>query len=233
VGSDTLEGRADFDLRGEGTLQNPQLQFNVDLHDVSTNGQAVGRMRTQLFWQEARMQMKGGFEGPDGVLSFDGSAQTEGDWPVQLSGRYENFRVDPWVNWVQPGALKVAVTTGGLFRVSGALKDPGLLEVQTEADNLEISIPPVGESGSMVWRNQQPVRLSYTRRLLAASRFRLHGPSTDLDVEGSLRFAERPVLAVDIQGHADAAILRLMNPMMHSAGSFELGLKAAQSRLTI
>jgi translocation and assembly module TamB len=228
-GADTLEGRVDFEFRAEGTLQNPQLQSSFDLHDITSNGSAVGRLSGQLSWQGANLKVKGDFEGPDGVLGFDGSAQTENDWPIQLSGRYQNFRVDPWVNWVEPGALKVAVTGSGLLCLGGALKDPGRLEVQTEAENLEISVPPSPDSGGMVWKNEQPVKLSYARRVLTASRFRLRGPSTELDLEGSLRFAERPVLAVNLQGHADAAILRLINPTMHSVGSFELSLKASGS----
>jgi translocation and assembly module TamB len=225
--ADSLEGRTDFDLRGEGTLQNPQLQLRFDLHDITSNGSVVGRLGGQLSWQGARLQVKGDFGGPDGVLSFDGSAQTENDWPIQLSGRYEGLRVDPWANWVEPGALKVAVTGSGSLRLTGPLKDAGRLELQTEADNLEISVPPLPGSGGMVWKNQGPVRLSYARRVLTASRFRLRGPSTDLQVEGSLRFAERPILAANIQGHADAAIVRLVDPHMRSVGSFDVSLKAS------
>jgi translocation and assembly module TamB len=229
VGADTLEGRADFDFRGEGTLPNPQLQVGFDLHDITFNGGAVGRLRGQLSGQGSRMHAKGDFEGPDGVLSFDGSAQTENDWPIQLRGQYQRFRVDPWVNWIEPGALTVAVTSSGSLRLNGPLKDPEGLEVQTEAENLEIDVPPFSGSGGMVWKNEQPVKLSYARRTLTASRFRLRGPSTDVELEGSIRFAERPILAVNIQGHADAAILRLINPTVHSAGSFEVSLKASGS----
>src|SRR5215472_6696054 len=81
----------------------------------------------------------------------------------------------------------------------------------------------------MVWKNRQPVRLSYAGGTLTVSRLGLQGPSTELDVEGSLRLRGQRVLALNVQGHADAAIIRLIDPSMLSAGSFELNLKAGGS----
>ena len=224
----TLQGHLQFDFHGEGTVQNPQLQSTFEVRDLISGGSPIGHLRGQLSWQGTRLQVKGDFAGPDGVLNFDGSAQTEKDWPIQLSGSYTNFRVDPWVNWAEPDALKVAVTSSGSLRLSGPLKDPGRLELQTEAESLEIGLPVSGPNG-MVWKNQQPVRLTYAGGMLAVSRFGLHGPSTELEIEGSLRLTGQPVLALNVQGHADAAIIRLIDPTMLSAGSFELDLKAAGS----
>lgn len=224
----TLEGRLQFDLHGEGTVQNPQLQFTFEVRDITSGGSPVGHLRGQLAWQARQLQLKGDFAGPDGVLNFDGSAQTEKDWPIQVSGHYANFHLDPWVNWAEPGALKVAVTSSGSLHLNGPLKDPGRLELQTEAESIEIGLPVSGPNG-MVWKNQQPVRLTYSAGKLAVSRFELHGPSTELEVEGSLGFTGQPVLALNLQGHADASIIRLIDPMMQSAGSFDVDVKAAGS----
>jgi translocation and assembly module TamB len=224
----TLQGRLQFDLHGEGTVENPQLQSTFEVRDITSGGSPIGHLRGQLSWQGTRLQVKGDFGGADGVLNFDGSAQTEKDWPIQVSGRYVDFHVDPWVNWAEPDALKVAVTSSGSLRLSGPLKDPGRLELQSEAESLEISLPVSGPNG-MVWKNQQPVSLTYSAGMLAVSRFVLHGPSTELEVEGSVRFTGQPVLALNMQGHADASIIRLIDPTLLSAGSFELDLKAAGS----
>jgi len=222
----TLEGLVRFDLHGQGTLQNPQLQSTFEVRDITSGGSPAGHVRGQLAWQGRQLQLKGDFEGRDGALNFDGSAQTENDWPIQLSGSYSSFRVDPWVNWLQPGALKVAVTCSGSLHLGGPLKHPALLELRAEAEGLEIALPPLSGLNGIVWKNQQPVRLSYGGNLLTVSRFSLHGPSTELEAEGSLRFKGQPVLALNVQGHADAAIIRLMDPTLQSAGSFELNLKA-------
>jgi translocation and assembly module TamB len=224
-----LEGHAQLDFHGEGTVENPQLQSTFEVRDITAGGSPVGHLRGQLSWQGKQLRLKGDFEGPDGVLDFDGSAQTENDWPIQVSGHYANFRVDPWVNWLQPAALKVAVTSSGSLRLGGSLKHPGLLELHTEAERLELALPGFSGPNGMVWTNQQPVRLSYASGVLTVERLGLRGPSTELQVEGSLRFTGQTVLALNAQGHADAAIIRLIDPTLLAAGSFDLNLKAAGS----
>ncbi len=229
VAPGSLEGSVEFDLRGEGTLQKPRLESTFAVRDITSGGSPVGRLRGQVNWQETRLQLKGDFAGPDGALGFDGSVQTENEWPILVSGHYTDFHVDPWVNWLEPGALKVNVTSSGSVSLTGPLKNSGRLELQSEAESLAISLPAPPGPNRMVWKNRQPVRLKYAAGLLTVDRFGLQGPSTDLEIEGSLRFKGQMLLGLNVHGHADASIVRLIDPAMQSVGSFELNLRAAGS----
>ncbi len=222
---ESLEGRINFDLRGKGTLENPQLQSNFEFRNITSNGSPIGTLRGRVEWGGQQMGLQGDFQGPTGTLSFAGAARTEANWPLQLSGRYTNFHADSWINLVEGGKFKPIVTATGSFSLSGPLKNPGLLEMRTEAENLNINF------SGLSWENERPVELSYADRVLMARPFRLRGASTDLQIEGSLRLAQPSALSITAEGHGDAALLRIFDPALQAVGSFDLNLRASGSPL--
>ena len=220
---DGPNGRMDFDLRGQGTLEAPQLQANVAIRDLRANGTALGDFRGQFSWEAAQMQWQGELQGPGGVLRVKGGAQTKDEWPAQLTVQYANLGVNPWIDFFRGGKLKVAVTSTGILTASGPLKDPERLEVRGRADNLKIGVL------DLVWENDRPVELTYAKRVLTISPFRLRGPSTDLEIDGSIHFLEPATLAFTVQGHGDAKLLKALNPMLESTGSFDVKLRVGGS----
>jgi autotransporter translocation and assembly factor TamB len=215
-----LEGRLSFDLRAHGTRENPQLQADIALRGARFNATSLGDFEGQAGWEGRRIEFEGNLQGPGGVLRVAGRVQTQDQWPLQVTAKYANFRADPWIDLLRGGRLKVAITASGSVDCSGPLKGPGGLEVRGRADKLEVGV------ADLMWQNDRPVNLAYADRVLTVSPFGLRGPSTDLEIEGSIHWAEPATMSFAVEGHGDAKLLKILSPALESAGNFDLTLHA-------
>jgi translocation and assembly module TamB len=224
VGPGALGGSLDLDLQAEGTLERPRLHANFLVRDFALNGAALGNLQGQVDWREPRAELKADLHGPGGAVHFEDVTEIRDNWPSQLTARYTDLRVDPWIELFRAGKLGATVTLSGALNVTGPLKDSTRIEVHGQAAKLEIDFAP-----DLVWKNDRPVDLAYAGGVLTASRFQLRGPETALDVEGSLRLTRPEEVSCSIQGHGDAKLLKLLDPALESTGGFDLKLRVTGS----
>jgi len=217
-----LEGQASFNLRGQGTPENPQLHSTWSVGEIRVNGNPAGSLGGQLDWQGHEMRLQGEGQGPAlGALRFSGSAQTEADWPLELHGQFSKLRADPWIHALMGTKFDALVSSSGTFEVAGPLAAPAQAEVRAQISDLEVRSP------SLVWKNDQPVNCHLENSVLTAQRFRMRGPSTDLEVEGSMHFAEPPSVSFLATGQAEATLLSLLDPDIHAVGSSQVELRGS------
>jgi len=212
-------GSAAFDLTGEGLPGNVTLAGTWDLKKVSLNGGVIGDFHGQIDGRGRELRLEGRMEGPGGELHLVGSARSEGDWPLELSGEFLNFQAEPWVRSFLNRKFDAHVTTSGSLTVRGPMKDPSRLEVGTQVRNLEINFP------SLSWKNDGLVEIRYANRRITANQFRLRGPGTDLVVEASVKMTKTMELSLNAQGAADATLLRLFDPGLQASGRSQLRLR--------
>lgn len=211
-----LDGQTDFDLQGSGTRDDVQLHSRWSVRGIRVVGDAIGDLQGQVEWQGNQIRFEGGSEGPGGLIHFRGKAQAENNWPLNLKGEYENLRAEPWIRLLLNRKVNAVVVAGGSFSVTGPLKEPARVEAETQTQDLEIKFP------DLTWKNEHPIDLRFAQGALTASRFHLRGPSTDLEVEGSIRFGEPGTLSLNAQGQAEAALLGLIDPAIQATGRSEL-----------
>ncbi len=218
-----LEGSASFDLQGEGTPEDGRLHATWAIRDIRVSRSAIVDLQGRVDWQGQQMQLEGEARGPGGALSFAGVARTEGVWNLELRGQYKGLRVDPWIRLARKEEFSAQVVATGVLNVRGPLKKPEELEVRSQAQSLEVSFP------DLTWKNENPVSLRYANGALVADRFRMRGPSTDLEVEGSARFKEPTSLSIVARGEADATLLSLIDPALQASGRSELRVRVSGS----
>jgi len=214
-----LEGRANLELRGEGTREEFQIHSLCNLEDIRISGTPVGDFRAQLDSRGQRWLLQGEKAGPGGAFQIAGEIRPAEGWQVELAGQYSDLRVDPWIRSFLDSKFSAGVTAGGSFKLAGTLKDPDKIELQGRAQTLEVSLP------SSQWKNDQPVELRYASHVLSAGRFRMRGPATDLEVSGSVRLGEPAALSFDAEGKADATALSLLDPALKATGHGDLKLR--------
>jgi len=222
-GPGKVEDRLGFDLRAQGTPDDVTLLTTLGFREVSVNGASIGDLHGQIDWKGEQIRLEGQLQGSAGTGRFAGVARAEGDWPLELSGQYANLRADPWIRTLLEKEFTARVTTSGAFTVTGPLKKLNQLEVQSRARSLEVSFP------SLTWKNDQPVDFHYTNRTLVANRFKIRGPSTDLEVEGSVHFNQPAALSLTAQGTAEAALLALIDPALQATGQCKVKLRVSGS----
>ena len=212
-------GYLDFNLRAQGTPDDVALLAMYGFREVSLNGESVGDLEGQIDWKGERIRLEGQLQGPAGTARFAGAARAQGDWPLQLSGQYADLRAETWLRSVLKTNITAHVTASGAFTVTGPMKKPSQLEVQGQAQSLEVSY------SSLTWKNERPVDLHYTNRTLALDRFKIRGPSTDLEIEGSINFKQPAALSLTARGKADATLLSLFDPALQASGQSEVKVR--------
>ena len=218
-----FNGQIGFELRGSGTVESADLQATWNCRNISLDGATVGDLEGQVNWQGREIQLTGASKGAAGEVGFSGTARAEGDWLINLSGTYTNLRVEPWLHLALGKKLEAQVTASGTVTVTGPMKDASRIEVHAQSQNLEVKLP------SLTWKNEQPVELHYANHRLTASRFRVSGPSTDLEVEGSIQMGSSPSLSLTAQGRSDATILSILDPGLQASGRSEVKLRVSGS----
>ncbi len=211
-----LQGNAGFDLRGEGTPDDFHLAATWNVADLQVTSSEIGNLQGQLDWRGQRMNIAGTAQGPGGDLNFSGAIRTENNWDLDLRGEFSNLRTGPWIRLVMGDKFKARVIVAGTVAVRGPLKNPKALVAESKVQTLEINFPDLS------WKNENPVNLKYENRALTLRLFRLRGPSTDLEVEGLLRFGDHEGLALVVQGSADATLLSLIDPALQASGTSQL-----------
>ncbi|HET7840175.1 MAG TPA: translocation/assembly module TamB domain-containing protein [Terriglobia bacterium] len=215
---DQVAGRAGFDLDGSGTPDDVRLHAQWTIQDLQVAGNPAGNFRGQLNWQGQTLEAAGESNGAGESLRFSGKAQTAGDWPAEFSGDFSDFRFGPWLHLLLHGKFDSPVTGSGSVKLSGPLRQPKLLVIEGRIQKVDVT------SSDIAWANAQPIDLRYTAGTLTISKFRLEGPSTNLEAEGSIRFGEEASLALSAKGVSDAKLLSLLDPAVKATGSSQVDL---------
>ncbi len=215
-----VSGLVSFDLDGDGTFNNARVHSTLAITKLAWKGQSLGSVKGDAEWQgrQIKLQIKGG-GGQAGNFQLSGNLETGDTWPLQLSGQYTNFRADPWIEELSGHSMGAEISATGSFTVSGPLKDKGQLAVSSQLQKLQISFPALQLS------NQGPVAVSYAARKLEFKPFRLEGPSTNFEVEGSIHFGTPPSLDLSVRGKAAATLLSLFEKGVEATGESDMEVR--------
>ena len=68
------------------------------------------------------------------------------------------------------------------------------------------------------WRNAQPVEVRYADGRMALSHFVMHGPSTELGIDGAVLFSKGVMLDLRVEGAANATLLTMFDGNLQASG---------------
>ena len=221
-----LAGTVDFDATAQGTLDSPLVQGTIGVRGVRAGDFALGDITGRLDWSGRQAALQGQLQGPGGGFSFHGTAQTEGDWPVQLGAQYSGLRLDPWIRALGLAPTKGSVDISGSVDLSGSLRGSRPLQLKSQVQRVEVSF------AELKWQNDQPFTIAFEDRKLSVTPFTLEGPSTHFEFAGSADLGPPSVLNLTANGEIDSAFLHVFSPSILTAGHFDMqvGVKGSFSR---
>ena len=214
-----LDGNLNFEVQGRGTPEDLHLQSSWRLRNLRVAGTPLGEFNGTLTGEGKQLRLEGEEQSSGGNLHLSARATAEGDWPMEAEGEYSRLRADPWIRAFFNREFAAAVTLGGSFRAAGPLRTPAKIDFQSHASDVAVDFP------SIQWRNDQPIDVRYSNGKLALSRFVMRGPSTELAIEGDVRFTGGVTLALRADGAADATLLTVFDSNLQATGRSTLRLR--------
>ena len=214
-----VDGSLNFAARGEGTPENFHLQSSWKLQDLSVAGTPLGEFHGTLAGEGNQLTLVGENQSPGGNLHLSARATAQGDWPMEAEGEFSSLRADPWIRAFFNREFGAAVTLGGSFRAQGPLRTPAKIDIQSHATNVAVDFP------SIQWRNVQSVNVHYSAGRLELSRFVMRGPSTELEIAGTVGLTHGVALALSAEGTANATLLSVFDASLEASGRSTLHLR--------
>jgi translocation and assembly module TamB len=215
-----IQGIAEFHLQASGTFTQPQITSTLNIQGLTLEDIKLGDLDAHLALKGRELQGASQLQGPAGTVRIDLKSSIEGDWRSQLAGKFSNFRLDPWFDWLGRHNLHTPVIVSGSFKGAGPLKKPREMSMEAQAQKLEVALP------GFELKNTQPVEIRYAGRALHSNHFGMQGPSTNLGIQLVARFGPTPAVSLDATGKTDASVLKLIDPSIQATGGFDIDFHA-------
>ena len=218
-----LLGLVQFKVRAGGWPGDVQIEGTAGARNIVVKGLPFGDLTARITRKGQRTELTGRSEGPGGTIQFSGAKQANDAAPFDLRAQYTDLRLDPWVQLFAARESAPKVTAKGTLHARVPMGGGGTAEVSAQADQLAIEFP------ELAWSAANPVKAHYSAGRLTVERFRLQGPATNLEVEGSARLDQREGLSFIAEGTAEATLLSLVDPALQASGDSTLKVRITGS----
>ena len=211
-----FEGRADFTLRGSGTVDAPLLEANVHVRDLALDHEMAGGVYLQGITQGGELRLNGHTELKDGAAFLDGSVAMHGDYPATISARADHVDLDALWRAYLGNQLTGHSAVSGTITMQGPLRYPGKWTLKGQAEDLNLEV----EYAKL--HNQGPVRFTYAEHVAHIEPTHLVGEGTDVTGQGYIGFAGERALDLGADGLIDLKMLASLNPDLTASGGMAI-----------
>jgi translocation and assembly module TamB len=206
------EGRADFTLRGSGTLDAPVISATVHVRDLAVGNERDGEFDLEATTKNGELRLSGHSTFPHGNLALEGNVGMHGDYPATITARTDHLDLDAiWHAYLGEQITGHSSVTGTLT-MQGPLRYPRQWTLTGTATDLAIEV----EYAKL--RNQDPIRFTYAGQTAHIEPAHLVGEGTDITGQGSIHFSGARELDLAADGHIDLKLLGSFIPDLTASG---------------
>jgi len=208
----SIEGRADFSLKGSGTSDAPSINAALHIRDLSLDHELAGGLDLQAITEGSELHVTGNSNLQQGSVLLSGNVQLRSGYPANFSLKMNQLDIDPlWRHYFlgQPTGHSAA---DGSLEMHGPLRHPDqwILDGTLTALALDIEHLKV--------HNQDPIRFSIARQAINFQELHLVGEGTDLTAQGSMQFSGSGALDLTANGRLDLKLLSAFDSDVSSSG---------------
>jgi translocation and assembly module TamB len=207
-----VAGRADFTLRGSGTIDAPVLNADVHVSDLTFDRELSGAFNVQLVSKGSELQISGHSEFPHGAITVEGTVAMHGDFPANITAHVDHADLDPiWRAYLGTQLTGHSAVVGSL-NMQGPLRYPKEWTLKGDASDIYIEL----EYAKL--HNVGPARFTYAQEVAHVDPVHVVGEGTDITGQGTIGFAGSRALDLAADGQADLKLLSGVNPDLTASG---------------
>jgi translocation and assembly module TamB len=217
-----IGGRLNLQLRGQGSLNAPELHAALRLVDLKLGGDVVGSFEGTADSDGQHLSAKIESAMEEGRLSGKLDVALGGDYPLTGDVTVEQIHFDSFIT----SALHLTALTGhslvdGHFAIAGFGARPETLAVEANLSRITLDYENVK------LENVGPVRLTYRQDEVRIEQANLRGADTDFKVAGFARFAGDRALNLRIDGAVSLQLLAGFVPRLEATGRAQVNAAVA------
>jgi translocation and assembly module TamB len=208
----SVEGRADFVLKGSGTPDVPSIDADVHVRGLTLDHELAGDLDLQAVTQGGELQLTGNSQLQKGSLRIKGGVQLRDDYPANLSFQMDQLDLDAlWRSYFR-GQLTGHSSVAGSLDLRGPLRRPDQWVLDGTVTSLLLDVENVKV------HNQDPIRFSLADRSANIQQLHVVGEGTDFTAHGSIQLSGDRALDLTADGHLDLKLLSSFDPDFTSSG---------------
>jgi len=192
-----IEGRADFILRGSGTISAPVINAVIQVRDLTLDRELWGGLNIDATTKAGELHLTAHSDFEKGTLAIDGVVGLHGDFPANITAKLDHDDLDAFWRAYLGQQLTGHSSVAGSVNLEGPLRYPKQWKMNGSLTDLAIEV----EYTKL--RNQDPVRFTYADRTIHIERTHLVGEGTDIVGHGSIQIASPKALDLVADGTAD------------------------------
>jgi translocation and assembly module TamB len=214
----SIEGRADFVLKGSGTPGAPSINADIHVRNLTIDHELAGELDVQAVTQGSELHLTGNSHFQRGSVSISGNVQLRDEYPVNLSFQADQLDLDAlWRSYFR-GQLTGHSAVTGSFDLRGPLRQPGQWMLAGNLSDLSLDIENVK------LHNQDSIRFDLANSSITIQQLHLVGEGTDLTAHGSVQLTGARTLDLTADGRLDLKLLSGFDPDLTSSGVVTMNL---------
>ncbi len=208
----SMEGRADFNFKASGTPNDPSINADVRVRNLTLDHELEGDFDLKAVTQGDKLHLTGNSLLQRGSLQLGGDVQLRAGYLSDLSLHLDQVDLDPlWQSYL--GAqLTGHSTASGSVNLTGRLFQPAEWAVHGDLTALSVDL----EHAQL--HNQDPIRFALANQVIHIQQFHMLGEGTDLTAHGSLQLSGSRVLDLSADGRLDLKLLSGFDPDLTASG---------------
>lgn len=207
-----VDGRMDFTARGSGTVDEPSINANIQLHDLAFDHERAGNFTFDATTQGADMHLSGRSEFNQAELAIDGDIHLRQDWPADITLRFSHLDGDALLRTYLRGKVTGHSAFDGDLRLRGPLRQLRQVDVFGNLSQLYVDLD------NIKLRNDGPVRFAMSNQVVDVQQLRLVGDGTDLSASGKVHLAGSRELDLRAEGKLNLQLIQTLDPQFTTSG---------------
>jgi translocation and assembly module TamB len=215
-----VEGHVDFTAQSSGTLDAPQINAKILVHDLTLDRERTGNLTIEAVSEGNAIRVSARSEFEHAQFNVDGTVTPRGDFPADMILRLDHLDLDAFFREYLNGRITGHSGVTGEVQLRGPLRHPRDLNIVANLEGIDATIDNVH------LRNQGPVRAAVSQETLRLEQFHIVGENTDFSAHGTAALAAGYDLDLAAEGHLDLQLVQTLNPDFISAGQVDVSLTA-------
>jgi translocation and assembly module TamB len=219
-----VNGTLSLSAHGQGTLDNPQLNANLQLPEIEVQQKSIAGVKAEVNVANHQADLVLDSQVAQAFVRARGHVNLTGDYETDTSIDTAAIPLDVLLASYAGGVPNGFQGETELHAtLTGPLKDKTRLEAHLTIPTLKASYQSL-EIGAA-----EPIRADYSHSVITLQQAEIRGTDTSIHIGGSVPLAGSGSPTLTAQGSIDARILRIIFPNLRSSGTVSLDIRSSGS----
>ncbi len=217
-----VSGTVTAAVKGQGTVDNPQLAVNMTIDQLQYHAEPLGQMRldAQLTEHLAKFSVVSVMQAGD--IQANGQIAIQGDYQAHATFEAQTVQFGPLLaSFSKSSPQDLRGEVGFKGTLDGPLKDIDRLKASIEIPRLAVYYRDISLA------NVSPMLFQYQAGVVNIDRAEIKGSGTDFTVKGAVPVSETGNFNASGSGSVDFKALTFLGPDVQATGTATLDVKAS------